>query len=137
LQLDDVPAGGEVRAIPRGVPGGAGGELVALQQQAIGPAELRQMIKRAAAHGAAADDHDPGVVRHLFSPVFTCSLLIIDSLQSPSPRPSPPFGGRGAFYWSLAYLPLARVSGRGRGPTRSGGRVRVLPSSLKPASPPE
>src|ERR1700756_4478995 len=64
LQLDQVPAGGEIRAVAGGMPSGAGGELVAFEEPAVGPAELRQMIKPAATGGTAADDHDAGPIRH-------------------------------------------------------------------------
>ena len=43
------------------VPGGAGGELLALQQHDVGPAELGQMIGDRAAGNAAADDDGAGL----------------------------------------------------------------------------
>jgi hypothetical protein len=39
LQLHDVPRGREVRAVAGGVPGGARGQLVALEEDDIGPAQ--------------------------------------------------------------------------------------------------
>src|SRR5262249_37058874 len=44
-----------------GVPGGAAGELLALEQQHVLPAELGQVIGERAADDAAADDDDLGV----------------------------------------------------------------------------
>ncbi len=43
-----------------GVPGGAGGELLALQKHDVGPAELGQMIGDRAAGNPAADDDGAG-----------------------------------------------------------------------------
>ena len=45
---------------PGGVPGRAAGELLALQQQHVGDAELGQVIGDRAADDAAADDDDVG-----------------------------------------------------------------------------
>ena len=45
---------------PRRVPGGARGELLALQQHHVGPAELGQVVGDGAAGDAAADDDDAG-----------------------------------------------------------------------------
>src|SRR5690348_12145713 len=64
LELDDVPACREVRTITGGMPGRTRGEFVALHQQAIAPAQLRQVIKRAAACSTAADDYDPRTIGH-------------------------------------------------------------------------
>ena len=46
---------------PRRVPGGAGGERLALQQHDVGPAELSEMIGDRAACDPAADDDGAGV----------------------------------------------------------------------------
>jgi hypothetical protein len=43
------------------MPGGTGGELLALEQQHVLPAELGQVIGERAADDAAADDDDLGV----------------------------------------------------------------------------
>lgn len=43
-----------------GVPGGAAGQPVALEQQDVVPAPVREVIGDGTADGAAADDHDPG-----------------------------------------------------------------------------
>ena len=48
---------GEMRAQARGMPGGAVGEVVLLDQHDILPACLGEVIEQRAAHGAAADDH--------------------------------------------------------------------------------
>ena len=64
LELDDVPAGREIRAIAGGVPGRARSQFVALDQQRVGPAALGQMIERAGADRAAADDDDAGMGLH-------------------------------------------------------------------------
>ena len=70
LQLDDVPRGGEVGDIARRVPGRAGAELVHLQQQAVGPAHLGQMIQRAAPDSPAPDDDHARVIGHECLPVL-------------------------------------------------------------------
>src|SRR5262249_59569452 len=65
LELEDGPARREVGTVARGVPGGAGGELVALEQHGVGPAPPGEMIERAAADDSPADDHDPrGALQH-------------------------------------------------------------------------
>ena len=66
LQLDDVPRGGEVRAIAGGVPGRAAGELVALDQHAVAHAEFGEVVQGAAADGAAADHDNLRVRLHAF-----------------------------------------------------------------------
>jgi hypothetical protein len=43
------------------VPSGARGELLALDQHAVGPAELSQVIQRRHADDAAADHHRAGM----------------------------------------------------------------------------
>ena len=73
LRLDDVPRGGEVRDIAGRVPGRAGGQLVHLQQQAVGPAHLGQMIERAAPDSPAPDDDHARVIGHECLPVFLFS----------------------------------------------------------------
>ncbi len=55
-----------------GVPGGAGGQFVLLEEQAIGPAGLRQMIEATAADGAAANDHHAHLLDHALSSSFGC-----------------------------------------------------------------
>ena len=65
LQLDEVPGGGEVRAVARRVPGGTGRQLVALDEHGVAHTELGQMVERAAADGAAADDHHLSMGLHL------------------------------------------------------------------------
>ena len=64
LQLEDVPARREGRAVARRVPGRARCELVALGQRDVAPAFERQVIERAAADRAAADDQHPDVILH-------------------------------------------------------------------------
>jgi hypothetical protein len=46
------------------VPRRAGGQLAPLEEDDIGPAELRQVVQDAGADDAAADDHDLGVLLH-------------------------------------------------------------------------
>jgi hypothetical protein len=57
--LEPADIGGimETMDVRRGVPGRAGGELVALQQHHLGPAKLGQVIQNGTADQAAADDH--------------------------------------------------------------------------------
>ena len=68
----------------RRVPGRPGGERVALDQDDVGPAQMREVVGDAAADHAAADDHDlraggqrdgPGAtaVRHAGDRVIPCS----------------------------------------------------------------
>ncbi len=64
LQCHDRRIGGEIRAVAGGVPGGTGGQLVALQQHAVGPTQAREVIQRAAADNAATDHHRAGVGMH-------------------------------------------------------------------------
>src|ERR1700685_2903320 len=58
LEFDDVPARREMRAVAGGMPGRAGSEFVAFDQESVAPAPFGQMIERARADGAAADDDD-------------------------------------------------------------------------------
>ncbi len=48
-----------------GVPGGAGGEPVALEEDDVGPARVREVVGDRAADDASADDHDAGTLGHL------------------------------------------------------------------------
>ena len=64
VQLADGVAHVEQRQEARGVPGGARGELGALDQRDIRPALLCQVIERADADDAATDDQDPNVRLH-------------------------------------------------------------------------
>jgi len=57
-----VQRGTELADEPRRVPGGAAGELVALQQQHLRGAALRQVVGQRAADDAAADDDDARAV---------------------------------------------------------------------------
>ena len=68
LQVEQRPGGGEVRAVAGGVPGRAGGQLVALQQQQVGPALTGEMPQGRAADDAATDDHRAGVT-HTANPL--------------------------------------------------------------------
>ena len=68
VQLADGVAHVEQRQQSRGMPGGAGGELGALDQRDVRPALLRQVIERAHADHAAADDQRP---EHASSRVFS------------------------------------------------------------------
>jgi hypothetical protein len=69
LQLGDVRIAIDgVHAAGR-VPGGAGCEFRTLQKRHIGPAEFRQVIKDRTTDDAAADNDDPGMAFHGYSPV--------------------------------------------------------------------
>jgi len=56
LELGDVGIAVQGVEAAGGMPGGAGGELVALDQHHIAPAGLGEMVEHAATHHAAADD---------------------------------------------------------------------------------
>ena len=64
VQLADGVAHVEQRQEARGVPGGARGELGALDQRDIRPALSRQVIQRAHPDHAATDDQDPNMRLH-------------------------------------------------------------------------
>ena len=49
---------------PRGVPGGAGGQLPALHQHHVGPPLPREVVESAGPDDAAADDHDTSMGLH-------------------------------------------------------------------------
>ena len=68
LQLGDVVVVVEPVDAGGGVPGRAGSQLVALQQDGVGPAELRQVIEHAAADQTAADDHRLRLFPHFSDP---------------------------------------------------------------------
>ncbi len=57
-QLGHVAVGAQLADKPRRMPGGAGGELLALQQHHVGDAYLRQVIGQRTADDAAADNDD-------------------------------------------------------------------------------
>src|SRR5690242_3912839 len=75
LQLEDAPGGREVGAVAGGMPGGSRGELIALEQHRIGPAELSQMVQRAAANSPSADHHDPSLALHRRAPWWAARHL--------------------------------------------------------------
>src|SRR5439155_13055219 len=62
-KLGHVGVGAELADQPRRVPRGAAGELAALQQDHVAPAEAREVIRGAAADDAAADDDRARVAR--------------------------------------------------------------------------
>ena len=65
------------------VPGGAGGEAFALQQQDVGPAELGEVVGDRAADHPTADDHHPGLprqFRHRRSPLGSVPIKRIPSM---------------------------------------------------------
>jgi hypothetical protein len=68
VQLADRVAQIEQRQQAGGVPSGAGGELVALQQHDVAPAEPGQVVERADADHAATNDDNPRVGLHRPSP---------------------------------------------------------------------
>ena len=61
LHVHQGPAGGEGGHVAGGVPGGAGGQLVLFQQQAVGPAGLGEVVQAGHADSAAADDDHAGL----------------------------------------------------------------------------
>jgi hypothetical protein len=71
LQLGDVGIAVDRVHATGGMPGRAGGELVALEQYHVGPAMPGQMIEHRGADDASADDHDLGVRFHIFSRCFS------------------------------------------------------------------
>ena len=56
-QLRDIGRGAQLTHQTGGMKGGARGQLLALQQNRVGPAQLAQVIGRGTAHDPAADDH--------------------------------------------------------------------------------
>ena len=67
--LGDRVVAERVGDLPGGVPGRARGQLGLLQQHAVAPAFLGQVVEQAGAHDTAADDDDPGVIDlHGFRP---------------------------------------------------------------------
>src|SRR3546814_20181704 len=64
-ELRDVGAGAELPDQAGGMEGGAGGQLVALDEDRVGPAPLAAMVGRGTADDAAADDHRPRRGREL------------------------------------------------------------------------
>ncbi len=64
-ELGDVGVGAELADEAGGVPGGAGGELVPLQQDDVGEAHQAEVVGRGAADDAAADDDDLGRCREV------------------------------------------------------------------------
>ncbi len=68
LQAGDVGAVVQAVDVGRRVPGAARGQLVALQQHAVGPAGLGQMVEDRAADHPAADHHGLRVRSHGFAP---------------------------------------------------------------------
>jgi len=71
VDLGEVIAAGDARALPCGVPRRPRGQLVLFDQQAIGPAQFGQMIEQRGTHDAPADDHDPCACLH-HRPVLGC-----------------------------------------------------------------
>ena len=64
MDLPDRIAEVEQRQQPRRMPGRAGGQLLALDENAVGPAFLGEMIERRDADHAPADHHRPRVRSH-------------------------------------------------------------------------
>jgi hypothetical protein len=60
-QLGDIGGGAELTDQPSGMKGRTAGELRALQQDNVAPTQARQMIGRAAADDATADDDGASV----------------------------------------------------------------------------
>ena len=68
LELGDVGVAVERVHAARRMPAGAGGQLVALEQHDVPPAELGQVVEHAAPDHAATDHRDPNVRFHPRSP---------------------------------------------------------------------
>ena len=66
LDLHDAPAARVGRHVAGCVPGGAGRQLVALQEQHVRAAHLGQVVQGAHARDAAANDHDSCAFGHVF-----------------------------------------------------------------------
>ena len=64
VDLPDRIAEVEQRQETRGMPGRAGGQLLALDQHAVGPALPGEMIERRDANDSSADHHRPRVRSH-------------------------------------------------------------------------
>ena len=62
-QAGQVVTGAQLSDETGGMPGGSTGQLAPLQQHDVAPAELRQVVRDAAADDAAADDDDTRVRR--------------------------------------------------------------------------
>ncbi len=67
LAVEGVHAAGRV-------PGRAGGELALLEQQQVGPADLRQVVEHARAHYPTTDDHGSRRTLHEDSPDRTATV---------------------------------------------------------------
>ena len=68
----------EERQEARGVPGGAGGQLVALEQHRVGPAGLRQVVGDRRADRAAADHHRPRMAPHRSPPLLPAAHCLAE-----------------------------------------------------------
>jgi hypothetical protein len=64
VDLREVVAAGDARALAGGVPGGTGGQLVLLDDDRVGQAFEREVIGEAGTHDAATDDDDLCVCFH-------------------------------------------------------------------------
>ena len=82
MDLSDRVAEVEQRQETRRMPGRAGGQLLALDEDAVGPALPGEMIERRDADHAPANDHSPRVRSHSH-PLDLRRLLIGRSLTSP------------------------------------------------------
>ena len=67
MDLGHVVIGDENGALSGRVPGGTRGQFSFFNEQAIGPALFRQMIKKSGAHHSAANDDDARVTLHCLS----------------------------------------------------------------------
>jgi hypothetical protein len=59
MHFGEIVAASNVRALPGGVPGGAGRKFVLFNQQAVGPTKFGKMVKQRSSHYAAANDDNP------------------------------------------------------------------------------
>ena len=84
---------------PGGVPGGAGGQLLALQQHHVAPAELGQMIGDRAADHAAADDHGLRLARQILGHHMTSPGHRACSLRPPAVEHGRAGGPRASVTW--------------------------------------
>ena len=85
-ELGHVRTGAELTDETGGVPGGAGGELLAFKQDHVFPAELGQMVGDGAADDAAADDDDAGLGGKVGHDRFPLGAWGEGGSEGPAPR---------------------------------------------------
>jgi hypothetical protein len=65
-KLGEIAGGAQLADKARGMPGGARGQLLALEEDHVGDAEFGQMISERGADDTAANDHDVSSMRQRF-----------------------------------------------------------------------